>query len=122
MNKHHNRFNSSIYLPQYTRDKSKISTFLPILALCLSFITSHVSAEQSANTDSAEQSENADSEPVTILPTPIEVAEVTEQAGKIEDHLQRLETDLFGANIDEQARAELDKPQKEIKTMRSVDA
>ena len=110
MIKHNTRFISLIYLPQYTRDKSHISTFLLIMALCLAFITPHVSAEQSANVDF---------EPVIILPTAIDVTEITEQAGKIEDHLQRLENDLFGANINEHATAELDKSQKEIKTMQT---
>ena len=99
-----------IYFPVSTRDGAQRITLLPILTLCLLFITPYASAEQTAKTDS---------EPVKKQLTAIKIADITGQAEEIEDHLQRVETELSETDTEEQARETLDKLNKEIKTMQA---
>jgi septal ring factor EnvC (AmiA/AmiB activator) len=110
MNTHLSKLIALIYFPVSTRDWSQRIALLTLLVLCLVFIIPNASAEQSANTDS---------EAVKKQLTAIKISDITGQAEKIQDHLQRVETELSETDTKELAREALDKFNKEINTMQA---
>lgn len=111
MNIHFSRLIALIYFPVSTRDVAQRITLLPILTLCLLFITPYASAEQTAKTDS---------EPVAKKQLiAIKIADITGQATEIEDRLEDIDTELSETDIEEQAKDALDNFNKEIKIMQT---